>query len=190
MSETKPTLEPQEKQTLENEDMKQSKPVMGQPTKYKPEYCNQLIEYFESIEPIRIREEKCVNPKTGEYFIKEIEEPNAPPTLYGFARRIGVGRDRLGEWAKKHPEFKQAFNHAKAIQAEFIIEGVMTNRVKGSFPHLMMKNNHNWTDKNESTVSHHMTLESLVGQSFNSGLRIVEDKKEVIEHKPEEGANE
>lgn len=55
------------------------KAVVGRPTKYKKEYCEQLIEHFE------------------EGF------------SYGsFAGKIGVNQDTLYEWEKVHPEYSES----------------------------------------------------------------------------------
>jgi hypothetical protein len=52
---------------------------MGRPTKYKPEYCDKLIEHL----------------KDGLSF-------------EAFAGVIGVNQDSIHEWAKKHPKFSEA----------------------------------------------------------------------------------
>lgn len=51
----------------------------GQPTKYKPEYCEQLVDYMAKGLPFR-----------------------------AFAGRIGVSRKTLHEWTNAHPEFAEA----------------------------------------------------------------------------------
>lgn len=60
----------------------------GRPSKYKPEYCEQLIEHM----------------KEGLGY--EI-----------FAAVIGVCDDTLREWEKKHPDFSVAKKRGRALQA-------------------------------------------------------------------------
>ena len=55
---------------------------VGRPTKYKPEYCDELIEFM------------------GDYL--------SPCSFDSFAGKIGINQDTLYEWAKVHKEFSEA----------------------------------------------------------------------------------
>lgn len=57
----------------------------GQPTKYKPEYCEMLIEHM-----------------SGGF------------SLESFAGKINVSKDSLYQWAKDYKEFSDAFEVAKS----------------------------------------------------------------------------
>lgn len=57
----------------------------GRPTKYRPEYCEELVAFC--------REGYSIT---------------------GFAGEIGVGRETISEWARVHPEFSVAVSRAKA----------------------------------------------------------------------------
>lgn len=71
---------------------------MGAPTKYKKQYCKDIIEF-------------C---KSG---LKTIEM---------YATHIDVHTDSLYEWAKKHPEFSVAIKKAKQInESEMMKLGLM-----------------------------------------------------------------
>ena len=59
----------------------------GRPTKYKPEYCNQLIDLA-----------------------------SKGYSLTGFAGKIRVHYDTIKEWANVHPEFSAAINIAKGCR--------------------------------------------------------------------------
>lgn len=59
-------------------------PVIGRPTKYDPKYCEQLITYMA-----------------------------LPASFESFAGEIGVDRDTLYEWRKKHKEFSDAHKKGK-----------------------------------------------------------------------------
>ena len=70
----------------------------GRPTKYKPEYCQMMLDFFD-IEVMK-RVEIEVKPD-----IKEVRYvPNTFPTITRFASKIGVTRDTLYEWASKKDE--------------------------------------------------------------------------------------
>lgn len=56
----------------------------GRPTKYKPEYCQQLIDFMED-----------------------------GRSLTGFAASLSVSKQTLYDWMKANPEFLDAFNVAQ-----------------------------------------------------------------------------
>ena len=64
----------------------------GQPTKYKPEYCEAIIEAG----------------KRGDSFLE-------------FAGSIDVHTDTLAEWCVKHPEFSVAFKKAKKFCEQYFV---------------------------------------------------------------------
>jgi hypothetical protein len=68
------------------EDLEQ----VGRDTKYKPEYCNKIIEFL----------------KLGH-------------SVMAFAGSIGVARSSIYEWAKTYPEFSDALKAAQSASVEF-----------------------------------------------------------------------
>lgn len=119
----------------------------GRPTKYDEKYVDDLIVFFENFvdEPFTkeiIREEKSfydadhgggVKSSNVEYkFVSK-----RLPTLFGFARKIGVDYTTVYRWANgrdgkqpakgdpdrrpyKYPEFRKAYNMHVAYQTEFL----------------------------------------------------------------------
>lgn len=120
---------------------------MGRPSSYRPEYAVQLIEHMmvEKFEKVVMEKETRYSAKTG-IKVSEKEKykllPNDLPTLEGFARKVGVTYRTLLNWAEaveddaaeipvyKHPEFFHAYNVAKQLQKEFLID----NGLKGNYP--------------------------------------------------------
>lgn len=109
---------------------------MGRPTKYKKEYCDEMIEFFDRGHTRKTYE--TITYKNGKTKKKEIGEvANDLPFISAFARKIGVSRDTLHEWAHgknkngklKHPIFSDAYKAAKKIQKEMLIG----NAVKGLY---------------------------------------------------------
>lgn len=111
---------------------------------YKAEYCEQLIAHFsvEKSEKVTVEREERTT-KTGAGSVKEKYRiiPNDLPTFEGFARKIGVTYKTLHAWATertgpeesaplKHPEFGEAYNTAKEMQKEFLIN----NGLAGNYP--------------------------------------------------------
>ncbi|QJU09946.1 hypothetical protein FBF26_01535 [Candidatus Saccharibacteria bacterium oral taxon 488] len=122
-------------------------PEPGQPTKYKPEYCQQLIDYF-SIEPLEIiREQEIVGTEGGKYVSRRL--PQRFPWFEGFARKIGVHRNTLKNWCAEHPEFAEAYETAKDLQREFIVDVALSGAAPPSFAIFTMKNVCGWRDERD-----------------------------------------
>ena len=77
----------------------------GQPTKYDPAYCDEIIEV-------------C----------------SQGHSITGFAGKIGVDRDTISEWAKVHPEFSVALKRAKAAATYGIETDANGIRKRGGGP--------------------------------------------------------
>lgn len=73
----------------------EKRPV-GRPSKYRPEFCQAVI-----------------------------EDGRLGFSLSAFAGGIEVDRDTITEWRKVHPEFDQACKTAKAVRARFLEGGMM-----------------------------------------------------------------
>lgn len=119
----------------------------GQPTKYKPEYCQQLIDYF-SIDPTKITEDETVSSVDGDKLIAR-RMPQRMPWLEGFARKIGVHRNTLRDWCDLHPEFAEAYETAKDLQREFIVDVALSGAAPASFAIFTMKNVCGWRDERD-----------------------------------------
>ena len=131
---------------------KQGEGKMGRPTKYKSSYCKEIIAFF-SVEKSR-REVKYVVTGKNEYEKTEYEDvPNELPTFAKFARKIGVNGDTIVKWAKKNKEFNAAYNAAKDLQKEFLVD----NGLKGLYPPasyiFTAKNVTDMRDKTETDIT-------------------------------------
>jgi hypothetical protein len=121
---------------------------VGRPTKYKPEYCQKIIEYFNVDYFITTYEQKMS--ASGAVEDIEVIKPNRFRTLAGFAaRELGVDPDTLKEWRDKYPDFSAAYRQAKAIQRDMINAHAMSGGYNASFAKFMLVNNHNMKDKSE-----------------------------------------
>ena len=107
---------------------------MGRPTKYRKEYCDQIVEFFDVDDTEIIGDE---------------ERAARLPTFAGFARKLLVPRTRLHEWAKKHPEFQDAMNICKTIQEDIMVNNGIRGFFSSGFAQLAMKNMNTWRDKQD-----------------------------------------
>jgi len=105
------------------------KQKVGRPSKYKPEYCQAIIDFFSGPKSERIV--KSVTTGKNEYEKTEyVTVPCELPTLAKFARKIGVNKDTVIEWTKQHKEFSDAYNDIKDLQKEFLVD----NGLAGLYP--------------------------------------------------------
>lgn len=128
----------------------------GRPTKYKPEYAKQMVDYFMgSISAYTVE-----HVPNGEGRVKVEVLPAVFPTFQEFAAvNCEVCVDTLLEWtvakhadgSKKHPEFSEAYARARALQAAILTKGSMVGAYEGRFAGLAAKNLIGWSEKIEAT---------------------------------------
>ena len=130
----------------------------GRPTKYKPQYCQKIIEYF-SVEHF---EDKLVSRVTGknDYKKEEFKETANPlPFITQFARKIGVATSQLFVWEKTYPEFREALTCARELQQEMLVSNAMKGLYQPHFTIFSAKNMIGWKDKTE--IEHGATDELM-----------------------------
>ncbi|MGE0132076.1 MAG: hypothetical protein AB7U82_28675 [Blastocatellales bacterium] len=116
----------------------------GRPSKYKPEYCQKLIEFFD-IEPYEDKPLEHYG-KDGEVkWIDYKRMANKLPTLRGFAKHIEVDISTVYNWiSEKHASFQQefldAFTQAKELQKWFLIENGLNGCYNPMFAIFTAKN--------------------------------------------------
>lgn len=125
---------------------------VGRPTKYKPEYCKEIINYFDKPLFIEVEVEKM----SASGAVKKIKErvANNMPTFERFAHSIGVCMDTLHEWRKHHREFSDAYRKAKGMQKSFVLTHGMSGNYNANFAKFFAINN---LDMKESS---HLTTEN------------------------------
>lgn len=141
----------------------------GRPTKFKPEFAEKLVKFFD-IEPF-IKE---LSEWSKEYYkeggIKKESEkfrltPNKMPTLYRFAKSIKVDYSTVYRWAEKgewtddlesgeqppieFQEFCNAYKEAKELQKEFLINLGLAGAAPSPFAIFTAKNVTDMRDKTE-----------------------------------------
>jgi DNA-packaging protein gp3 len=123
---------------------------IGRPTLYKPEHCLALVNYFSA--PPYVEKTKKIVTKTGD--IIEVTEKEATdfPTLAGFAIELGVNKDTLNEWCKRHPEFSEAYKLAKLYQERYLAVNGNKDLLSTAFAIFTAKNVIGWRDKQPDEV--------------------------------------
>jgi hypothetical protein len=105
----------------------------GRPTKYKPEFVNELDEYLTT---------------TG-------KEQTSLPTRQGFALWLGIDDETLIEWGKKYPDFSATLKRLMQIQAKQLIDdGIYGGKeVNATIVKLLLQNNHGMREKTETDIT-------------------------------------
>jgi hypothetical protein len=106
----------------------------GRPTKYKPEYCQEIIKYFSIKHYVKVGKKQVANPI---------------PLLKTFAVRIGVTFETLAEWCREHKEFSVAYTVAKHLQEDMLISNTLKGLYDSRFAIFAAKNMIGWVDRTE-----------------------------------------
>lgn len=120
---------------------------VGRPTDYRPEYCEQMIEYFS--EAPYSEKMKTVVTKMGDVVEVPTVEASDFKSLAAFANRLGVHKDTLHEWSKVHPEFSDAYKRAKQFQEEWLSVNGNKGLLNPAFSIFTAKNVIDWRDKRD-----------------------------------------
>jgi len=136
-----------------------ARPAEGAPSKYKPEYCQALVDHFEA-EPYTERELTRTRgqgeSKTVEvYDVKLI--PNRVPSLTKFAKINNICWQSVHNWidpkhGSYHAEFLDAYTHARALRANMLVDmGMSGVSPPASFKFVAV----NLTDMRDKTETKH-----------------------------------
>lgn len=175
---------PQAKQVAETVTVVEGKIIgderrpVGRPMLYRPEYVEQMLEYFK-VEPMReVIMESSVEyyPNGEEKTRREKKEfvPNKLPTLFNFAMSIGVHYMTIWEWAHArdketgeliHPDFSEAYQEAKELQKEFLIALGLSGAAPSAAFIFTAKNVTNMRDNSEITQNLNFSLSTLALQA-------------------------
>ena len=101
--------------------------------------------------PTRYTSQVCL--RLNEYLITTGKEQTSLPTVEGFAIFLGVARDTLYEWAKKHPKFSDTLKDLMTRQAQQLIDdGIYGGKeVNATIVKLMLQNNHGMRERKDIT---------------------------------------
>jgi hypothetical protein len=123
----------------------------GGPEKYKPEYCDQLVEFFlnAATAPAQMATIFEID-GPGNPAVNKIKKCRAMlevqtivavlPTFTRFALSIRANISSIQNWRAKYPDFDEACQMAKDIQRDFLIQGLISGRIPATGGIFVAKN--------------------------------------------------
>lgn len=152
-------------------DIKQVvKNPLGRPPKYRPEYAQQLVDFFENA-PVDEYEDRPIPGGDGATE-RVLVRKGFFPTLARFAVMCGVCQITLRNWAEAkdiddvsplRPEFFTAYRQAQSMQEVVLAEGYTSGQwANPGFGALIAKNLTVWKDKHEVDQTVQQTVQAEV----------------------------
>jgi hypothetical protein len=129
----------------------------GQPTLYRPEYAQAIIDYFANA-PL-YEEVRIPHYKNGELAWEDIKRfPPRLPTLVQFAKSIGVSYPTVYNWqclghGSFHEEFLDAYYRAKHMQKDFLIQAGLSGVFNPGFATFVAINITDMQQKNSTELN-------------------------------------
>lgn len=120
----------------------------GAPTSYREEYCDAVIEYFERPREVRSVE---VSSEDGPFGLKTSYRTICAelPDLAGFCRSIGISRETLYQWQKRHPAFADSCARARLVAESLVADRANNGLYNAASAQFYQKNVFGWTDKTQ-----------------------------------------
>jgi len=119
---------------------------VGRPSKYKPQYCQAIVDFF-SVEPYQTMNIN-ITKADGSQVDKTVEEASPLPTFMKFCDLIGIAKHTMLKWVKDYEEFMHAYNKAKQLQQDFIMQNGLRGNYNSIFSIFTLKNVSRWQDRN------------------------------------------
>lgn len=180
----------------------------GRPTKYRPEYCQDIVRYFETCHAEIVVDVKFFQPNKN-VTVQEILNPLADksdneilqagavksidqklimtrfPTIVRYALSIGVTKETIYEWADKYKEFSDSLVICKHIAESILLENWLQWTFNWPFAMFLLKNNYGYKDKTE--VDHTIEVKELteeqqlrIAQKYQQRQQILPATAEII----------
>jgi hypothetical protein len=131
--------------------------ITGRPTKYNPEYCKALVDFF-MVEPYK--EIDIPHYKNGEVsFIDKKLIPNKLPTIEDWMTTIGISNyQTLHNWKEAHKEFFEAYTRALSLQKYFMAQNGLNGTFNAQFTQFVLHNTSDWKIKHEEKTENNVNI--------------------------------
>lgn len=126
-----------------------AKAKIGAPTSYHEEYCEQIIQFFESKRTAR-RIKTALEQSDKDGWKRSYKVIcGEMPSLTRFAEVLKVSRHTLNDWRKRHENFDTACTRAQDMAAEILAERAHNGLYNAQFAMFYAKNVFHWKDRTE-----------------------------------------
>ena len=150
--------------------------TFGRPSKYRPEYCQQMIEFFQR--PLTHTKIKTYTTKAGTVIEEPIEVPNELPTLEEFSESIGIWKQNLLEWTKIYPDFHAAYVRAKQLFRDFIVKNGITARYDSRFAMFIAVNDTDLKDSKDVQVN--VQLSNITDEQLDYRINLLLEQRQNV----------
>lgn len=137
------------------------------PCKYKEEYCEKLLEFFDGAKPEVLYDEHYDN--EGNLKSKRPVQiiPAKLPTFEGFAWSIGVTVSTLQNWKEQYPRFAIAYARALEKQKEILLINGANKQYDGNFSKFLLTNNHGMSEQVKNDITYKVVMGDDIDEESN-----------------------
>lgn len=129
------------------EEKKQRKEPFGRPTKYKENYPEVLVDWFERPD-FEYEDQEVAS--AGVVKTIRVKVPTKFPSVEGFCRHLKISKVTFHKWVKKYPLFMNALSKCKAIQQDHLVNHALNGTFHAGFAKFLMINLTEYKDKVET----------------------------------------
>ena len=120
-----------------------------------------MLEFFNK-EPTYMQEIEHFDKDGNLSRVSQKEVATQCPTFERFCANLLISRQTFHVWVKKYPEFNDAYQASREMQANIMMVNGMNGLYNSGFTGLSMKNMHGWADKQEVDNVHTVNQMPLV----------------------------
>jgi len=142
------------------EEAKPKRPT-GRPSKYKPEYNEKMLLYFNRDLFTIVTEQRLSN--KGDVVEVEVKKASVMPTFEEFCGILDIDTDTLLEWRDVYPTFSGTYKKCKEIQKKFLVAHGLSGGYSSNFAKFIAVNCTDLVDKKEIKQEHSGAVEYGLG---------------------------
>ena len=167
---------------------------IGRPTKYRPEMCQEIIDFFFNA-PLWEEKEIHHYGKGGTTRWIDIKRfPAKLPTLVGYCKSAGIGDMAVYAWidvedSRYQPDFREAYLRAKKAQKEFLIQASLLGLFNPIFAKFTAVNLTDMRDKQDLDIGSESLLDVL-NRIHNPGTKKIESAPDIKEIPQDTGSQD
>lgn len=139
---------------------KEDKKERGRPSKYDSSFIDEVQKYLDEAQDRTDKEVESENEMTGRTRYQRVWTVNLP-TVEGFARRIGVNKTTLYEWAQVDEDFSNALGLILTEQKTRLINKGLSNDYNPTITKLILSSNHGMSEKSEVELRDKRLIDDL-----------------------------